>query len=129
MQRNSNVRLMNGIDQLWEAISEASGLNELQEFLAAGGDPNERPKGQRWSLVHLAVEHGNLELLAALAEAGADMDAASSDDGWRPLHLAVDADIDGPWQATNSPWKESRSLRLLRYWSEVPIPTPKTAWV
>lgn len=65
----------------------------LKRYFSQGGNPNQREPTSGWTLLHYAVENGNLEAINCLVNNGADLDIQDHN-GWTPLHLAVDADID-----------------------------------
>ncbi|HET9317012.1 MAG TPA: ankyrin repeat domain-containing protein, partial [Vicinamibacteria bacterium] len=48
--------------------------------------------------LHYAAEHGNHDVIVLLDQRGADLDLRDPQ-GWTPLHVAVDADIDSAHQA------------------------------
>lgn len=45
--------------------------------------------GAGWTPLHYAAAHGNMATLAALIEAGAEVDAKTTDGGLTPLHLSA----------------------------------------
>jgi ankyrin repeat protein len=61
-------------------------VSEVRRLVAEGADVNEQTDGH--SPVHLAAYYGHVEVVATLAELGADVDARD-DCGLRPLHLAA----------------------------------------
>ena len=85
-------------DELWKQIDETCGIAELQRFLAAGGNVDQRHPKSGWTLLHAASEVQNIELIQALIAAGANLNCKNHQ-GWTPLHLAVDADIDSVIQS------------------------------
>lgn len=68
-------------------------------FAAGGGDINAREPGSEYTLLWIATEHMNLDLIAVLGELGADPNCQLRHSGWTPVHNAVDADIDSVMQA------------------------------
>jgi ankyrin repeat protein len=76
-------------------------LKDVQRYLDAGGDVNRRDPKMNWSLLHFAAEDCNSEVIRLLAARGADLNAAAQN-GWTPLHLAVDSDIDAAQQEARS---------------------------
>jgi len=68
-------------------------LKDVQRYLDAGGDINRRAPKMNWSLLHYAAEDCNPEIVRLLAARGADLSPTDCN-GWTPLHLAVDSDMD-----------------------------------
>jgi len=68
-------------------------VKDVQRYLDAGGDIDHRDSKMRWSLLHFAAEDRNSEVARLLADRGADL-AARDWNGWTPLHVAVDSDMD-----------------------------------
>lgn len=66
----------------------------IEAYLDSGGDINYKDELQGWSLMHYAAEHQNIEAIKILAHRGANLNIQDLN-GWTPLHLAVDSDIDG----------------------------------
>ena len=64
----------------------------LESYMQSGGDLNHQVNQGR-TLLHNAVEFGNVEAIRWLIINGADINLPESQ-GWTPLHLAVDVDID-----------------------------------
>jgi ankyrin repeat protein len=88
-----------------------NGVDELNEYLASGGDINAVTPVSGWSLLHCAVENQNLELIQLLAKYGANLNAKDIY-GTTPLHLAVDIDIDGAVQNGENVSFETTQLLL-----------------
>ena len=89
-------------DELWQSIDEEKGVDSLAQYLSDGGEVDARHPDSSWTLLHLACEHMNHDLVRALFAAGADLNAREDAQGWTPLHHAVDIDIDSVWQTTYS---------------------------
>jgi len=66
--------------------------------LDAGGDVNAIDAETEWTLLHHAAEHTDLSLMDILVARGLDLGARDFN-GWTPLHVAVDSDIDGAIQS------------------------------
>lgn len=66
---------------------------DVVAYLDAGGEVNQRNPKTGWTLLHYAAEDRNLEVIRLLAARGAELNAADAN-GWTPLHLAVDSDLD-----------------------------------
>jgi ankyrin repeat protein len=67
-------------------------VDDLQQYLDAGGDPNRRVENDQ-TLLHVAADSGEPELVKLLISRGAAINAKGYH-GYTPLHLAVDADCD-----------------------------------
>jgi ankyrin repeat protein len=68
-------------------------VKDVRAYLDAGGDVNCLSPKNCWTLLHFAVEDRNLEVIKLLASRGADLNVPDVN-GWTPLHLAVDSDMD-----------------------------------
>lgn len=68
-------------------------VEEVRRYLDAGGDIHQKDKNMNWSLLHFAAEDCNSEVIRFLIARGADTQATDRQ-GWTPLHLAVDSDMD-----------------------------------
>jgi ankyrin repeat protein len=68
-------------------------VEDVRRYLEAGGDIHRRDEKMNWSLLHFAAEDANCEVIRFLVAHGADL-AATDRNGWTPLHLAVDTDMD-----------------------------------
>src|SRR5262245_50299472 len=65
---------------------------DVQQYLDEGRDPNQRTEHHQ-TLLHIAADNGELDVIELLIARGADINAR----GYRnytPLHLAVDGDCD-----------------------------------
>jgi len=106
----------------------------VSEYLDAGGDPNAVLPNSSWTLLHLAAEFQDLELVQRLVSTGADLNRPD-EFGQTALHFAVDIDIDGPTQQNEeekidfsttklllalgaSPWVVDHRGRTARGWAE-----------
>jgi ankyrin repeat protein len=69
-------------------------LSGIRQWLERGGtaDWNDNPSG--WSFFHFAAEDSDIEAIEYLFALGCDINAHDQY-GQTPLHLAIDADIDG----------------------------------
>lgn len=83
---------------LFYAISEDKGVEELQRFLAEGGDLQQSHPVSGWSLLHCACEHQNLAVIRALVEADRRLLNSRAGRGYPPIFQALDIDIDGAIQ-------------------------------
>lgn len=66
---------------------------DVRRYLDTGGDADRRDARMQWSLLHFAAEDRNPDVARLLVAHGADL-AASDCNGWTPLHIAVDSDMD-----------------------------------
>jgi cytohesin len=78
----------------WSFSLSPSGLKvkDIQQYLDEGGDPNRRTDHQQ-TLLHIAADNSDLDVVKLLIARGADINAKGYH-GYTPLHLAVDADCD-----------------------------------
>ena len=74
-----------------EAFFEVAEVSDVTRCLQAGADANARAGGDITSL-HLAALLGPAESVAALAAAGADLEARVENNGFTPLHMAYNAE-------------------------------------
>ena len=65
-------------------------VDDVSAYLDAGGDVNART-GDGQTLLHLAADNGEVDVIRLLAARGADVSARGYG-GSTPLHLAVDVD-------------------------------------
>jgi uncharacterized protein len=72
---------------------DATWIERLAKYIAAGGDINWQHPTTQWTLLHAAVEFRRSDAIRFLVKHGANVNAEDYH-GWTPLHLAVDADID-----------------------------------
>ena len=78
----------------WSFTLSPRGLQvkDVQRYLDGGGDPNGRTEHQQ-TLLHIAADNSELDVIKLLISRGADLNAKGFH-GYSPLHLAVDADCD-----------------------------------
>jgi uncharacterized protein len=76
----------------WRGTPRGLRLDDVQQYLRDGGDPNHRTEDGR-TLLHIAADNQQIGILRLLASHGADLNAKAYQ-GWTPLHFAVDADCD-----------------------------------
>ena len=66
---------------------------DIQRYLNAGGDINRRDSRTGWALLHFAAENRDRDIIKLLVACEADLKATARD-GWTPLHVAADSDLD-----------------------------------
>ncbi len=72
----------------WDAF-EKGDLSSIEEYLAAGGDPEIRHSGPTgWKLMHFAARWGQTGPMEQLVAKNAKIDATTAD-GWTPLFFAA----------------------------------------
>lgn len=89
-------------EHLYKTASDEDGALLLRQYLADGGDPDQIESVSKKTMLFNACEQMNTEWVTILGAAGANPNFQSDVDGWTPMHLAVDIDIDSVWQATHS---------------------------
>ncbi|HEY7091338.1 MAG TPA: ankyrin repeat domain-containing protein [Tepidisphaeraceae bacterium] len=81
-------------------------VKDVRRYLEGGGDVNCHGGNMSWTLLHFSAEDCDAEMIKLLAAHGANLNARDQN-GWTPLHLAVDADMDtssrGARRATELP--------------------------
>jgi ankyrin repeat protein len=95
-----------------EELVQASfqGQHELvRSLVEAEVDINEM--GRIWNPLHAAIENGHINVITYLLASGADIEYLCS--GMRPLHHAIDLEIDAAAQADESDDPEPALTRLL----------------
>jgi hypothetical protein len=83
-------------EQAIEGFTDERGLSveRIATYLDRGGDINAQWPRDGRCLLHFAAEDMNVEAIRLLASRGADFGLRTFLQGWTPLHLAVDADVD-----------------------------------
>ena len=81
----------------WSNSPRGLTVDEVQKYLTAGGDVNQRSENHD-TLLHLAAANGCQDIAKLLLAHGADINARDRQ-GYTPLHLAVDGDCDTAVQA------------------------------
>jgi ankyrin repeat protein len=89
-------------EDVFASVPSTAACEMLRQFVVCGGNVNTCDPESGWTLLHAACEHMNHDLIRLLAELGANLDVPATASGERPLHVAVDIDIDSVAQATNS---------------------------
>ncbi len=108
-------------EELAEALLEAirsRSATFVSLLLQGGADPNMSYEGR--SPLACAVEHEQIGIVRLLVENGANVNNAD-EGGFTPLHLAVDIEADGAYQADIEPSTELTAL-LLRYGADPGLP-------
>ena len=98
---------------------DEAGLAELLADPRAEAVLSWSDSGQGWTSLHVAAEMRHADVIRALLRAGAPLEARDRQ-GWTPLFVAVDADIDASLQE-NEPLDLTCTKLLL---SAVPRRTP-----
>ena len=76
----------------WRGGPRGLSIENVRRYLDEGGDPNRRTESGQ-TLLHIATDNGQVELMQLLVARGADGNARGHH-GYTPLHLAVDTDCD-----------------------------------
>jgi len=76
----------------WRGGPRGLSIEDVRRYLDEGGDPNRRTESGQ-TLLHIATDNGQVELMQLLVARGADVNARGHH-GYTPLHLAVDMDCD-----------------------------------
>ena len=79
------ARLLEGLVD----AAQGGDVRQVREWLAHGADPNAK---SRWIPLHAACADGGYEVAAVLVEAGSDVNRYDDDDGYTPLHWAIEYD-------------------------------------
>jgi ankyrin repeat protein len=77
---------------------ESQCMAEIRAFIESGGNKNLVDEKSGWSLLHYCCECQQVEVLKYLISVGLDVEVEDKQ-GWRPIHLAVDSDIDSAIQS------------------------------
>lgn len=72
-------------------------LRDMRSYVDQGGDKTIVDDWQGWTLLHFSCECLQVETLKYLISVGLDFEIEDKQ-GWRPIHLAVDSDIDSAIQ-------------------------------
>jgi ankyrin repeat protein len=78
--------------RFWRGSPRGLNLKDVQQYLDEGGDPNHRADSGH-TLLHIAADNGEIEIMRLLVAHGADVNARGYR-GYTPLHMAVDSDCD-----------------------------------
>src|SRR5262250_2369256 len=76
----------------WSGGPRGFTIEDVQRYLDEGGDPNSRTDS-RQTLLHIATDNAQVEIVRLLVARGADVNAKGYH-GCTPLHIAVDMDCD-----------------------------------
>src|SRR4051812_7902027 len=92
----------------WSFSLSPGGLQiaDVRQYLDEGGDVNRRDEHQK-TLLHIAADNGELEIIKLLLARGADINARSYRN-YTALHLAVDMECVG----LTEKWLSTRTWRL-----------------
>jgi ankyrin repeat protein len=74
----------------WRGGPRGLTVEDVRQYLDEGGDPNRRADSG-YTLLHIAADNYESEIVRLLVERGADLNARGYC-GYTPLHIAVDAD-------------------------------------
>ncbi|MGF7036751.1 ankyrin repeat protein [Paenibacillus mucilaginosus] len=96
------------INNICRAIANGD-IKYVKSLLSRGISANYECLNSGHSLLNLAVENEQLEIVKFLIKSGADINLKSSG-GWTPLHVAVDISIDGTIQSGGSLGEEPTEL-------------------
>jgi ankyrin repeat protein len=94
-------------------------VSSIKRWLESGGSPNWTNNLSGWSFFHLAAEDSDIEAIEYLFALGCDINARDIY-GQTPLHLAIDADIDGSNQ-TGEPIDFHPTRRLIELGADLTI--------
>src|SRR5215510_588286 len=103
-----SVRSMD-LEELFSAIWEHNWINKIEQYWLQGHDLNVLHPYSKLLLLHLAAEHTKLDAIQWLVQHEADINCKGHE-GWTPLHLGVDSDIDGAIQCNEEPTMSATRL-------------------
>lgn len=78
--------------------SAGSCLVEIRYFVENGGNLSIKDEKSGWTLLHFCAECQQPEVMNYLIDSGANVNIQDSQ-GWAPLHLSIDSEIDGAIQS------------------------------
>lgn len=86
------------LQELISSIDDKNGVKELHQFILDGGDINQSLPNSGWSLMHVACEHENYQLIQAIHKANPSLLNCRAACNYPPLFQALDIDVDGAIQ-------------------------------
>jgi len=89
----------NEFSKFYNNFNQDTSPESIKTFIELGGDINEQASFQKWTLLNLAIEKGNIQGIKTLIEYGANIDVLNS---FPPIFHAVDVDVDSCWQLNHS---------------------------
>ncbi|WP_419875208.1 ankyrin repeat domain-containing protein [Candidatus Pristimantibacillus sp. PTI5] len=95
-------------DNICRAVAKGD-IECVKSLFSRGNSANYEDINSGHSLLNIAVENEQLEVVKFLLQNGADINFKSFKE-WTPLHVAVDISIDGTIQTGGSPGEEPTEL-------------------
>lgn len=83
------------IEKFWTEFNQSTKSEKLDLFLDVVGDPNYINANSGWSLLNLAIENKNSDIIRKLAKKGTNLNSPFSN---LPIFHALDIDIDSAVQ-------------------------------